>query len=605
MEYFSKIKLAWNRVNVFPHQSFHWQGIDGSTVLVHMPPEGDYNSTAQPKSLLKAWNRYSSRDLGKALLVYGAGDGGGGPDEAHLELLKRQRNLAGLPAVKDSSAEDFFEELRLSGVKDTWRGELYLETHQGTYTSQGRNKYYNRLCETLLHNVEALSAAALSTRKPVYPRADLDEIWRELLLYQFHDIIPGSSITRVNREAVAGYTAMAARLEEYIAGALALIGKDKAPVLVNLTSFARDEYLEKDGKWLHAVIPPYAAAEAEPAAAVAAGLSFTNDTLSNGKLTLRFGRSGEIASCKNAAGRELAARGLNHLILFTDKFTIPFNAWNIDPAYRRRPKKRLKPVSAMNKTDGPWLVRTVRYRTGKSSIEQKVMLREGSDTVRFETVVEWHEKHKMLRAEFFPADYADKVKCEIQFGHIVRSTTENNPVEKEQFEVCAHRWAAVENGGRGFAVLNNCKYGHRIKNGLISLALLRSTTFPDKEADRGTQRFTYAFCPFENGDLTKVIREASRLNNPPLLSDCGAFESIAETSSPQVIIETVKPAENGKGAVLRLYESLGKEAAVSLHTRIPHSAAFFADMLENPGEQADLSSLHFSPFEIKTVIVTR
>jgi alpha-mannosidase len=662
MEYFSTIKLAWNRVNVFPHRSFWWEGIDGSRVLVHMPPEGDYSSKAQPGSLLKGLRKYPERRLGRALLVYGAGDGGGGPNEAHLELLDREKRLPDLPQIGESTALEFFEELGNAGVKEVYQGELYLENHQGTYTTQGQNKYYNRLCERLLHNVEALGvisavqsagAAETAPASAAYPRAPLDEAWREVLLYQFHDIIPGSAITRVNRETVEGYRNIEARLEalggEILAGLAAgsaastagtggaagtedTVGTGDAagpaagpaagtaPVLINLTSFDRDEYFRRGDRWFRARIPPYAAAVGEAAPGPFAALTADRDSLGNGILTLRFGGDGEIRSCTGPDGRELAAGplsgdapgnfaegagGLNRLVLFRDKFEIPFNAWNIDPKYRRRRRKNLRPDSITTMIDGPRAIRTCLYRFGKSTLTQRIILEHGRDLVLFETEADWHERHRMLRAEFFPRDYGDQAKCEIQFGHILRSTTEANSVEKAQFEVCAHRWVSTERDGRGFALLNDCKYGHRLKNGLISLNLLRSPTFPDKEAGRGLQRFTYAFCPFESADPGKVIREAYRLNHPPLASPAGAFGSLARVSDPQVILETLKAAESGEGIVLRLYESLGREAEVSLDTDIPHREVYLTDLLENRGEPGDLRRLRFSPFEIKTVLLAR
>jgi alpha-mannosidase len=634
MEYFSTIKLAWNKVNVFPHRSFWWQGIDGSRVLVHMPPEGDYSSKAQPGNLLDGLRKYPERRLGKALLVYGAGDGGGGPNEAHLEMLDREKRLPDLPRIKESTALEFFEELRNAGVEDVYQGELYLETHQGTYTTQAKIKYYNRLCERLLHNVEALaviravkSAGAVPAGETglaasACPRTALDEAWREVLLYQFHDIIPGSAITRVNREAVAGYQKIEARLEGLGGEILTSLaaGPDGPLTLVNLTSFDRDEFFCREGRWFRARIPPYGAATAEAVPGPFPGLVAERDSLGNGILTLRFGRDGEIRSCTGEGGRELAAEplsgdapgdpgkragGLNRLILFRDKFEIPFNAWDIDPQYRRRRRKNLHPDSITTMIDGPRAIRICRYRFGRSTLTQRIILEHGRDLVLFETEVDWHERHRMLRAEFYPRDYGDRVKCEIQFGHILRSATEENPVEKAQFEVCAHRWVAVERDGRGFALLNDCKYGHRLKNGLISLNLLRSPTFPDREADRGLQRFTYAFCPFESADPGKAIREAYRLNHPPLAATSGAFGSLARVSDPGVILETVKAAESGEGIILRLYESLGREAEVSLDTDIPYGEAYLTDLLENRGEPGDLRCLRFSPFEIKTVLLAQ
>jgi len=207
----------------------------------------------------------------------------------------------------------------------------------------------------------------------------------------------------------------------------------------------------------------------------------------------------------------------------------------------------------------------------------------------------------MLRAEFRPARVGGSALCEIQFGHIERVMTENTPAETAQFEVAAHKWIATGNAEGGFGLLNDSKYGHRAKNGLISLNLLRAPTYPDKTADRGSHRFTYAFTPFATGDLAKVIREGYRLNHPLLPAAGVSLESAASTTDPGVIVETIKPAENGGGAVLRLYESLGRATTTALHTSLPHSAATETDLLERTIGRADLARLEFTPFEIKTI----
>jgi alpha-mannosidase len=608
MEYFSTIKLSWNRVNVFPYRTFWWEGIDGSRVLAHMPPEGNYNSDARPESFFRALKNYPEQKLGKALLVYGAGDGGGGPNETHFELLERQKKLPDLPLIRDQAAADFFDELKAAGPEAVYRGELYLEAHQGTYTTQGRNKYYNRLDERLLHNAEALAAAGLAGGlSPESFRPVLDKAWREVLLYQFHDIIPGSSITRVYRESLEGYLAVEKRLDELIDELIDKLLNESNPkasgrALLNLTSFEREEYFREGGRWFTAKIPPYAAVFVRPLEDPSSSLRFDGKSMSNGLVTLFFGKDGEIISCR-VSGRELAGPGgLNRLTLFRDKFTRPFNAWDIDPDYRRRPKKNLRPYSSITETYGPRLIRTSRYRFGSSSLVQKIILERGRDIVVFETEVLWLETHKMLRAEFFPADYGDEVRCEIQFGHLARKTTESTSIEKAQFEVCAHHWAAVEKDGRGFALLNDSKYGLRAKNGLLSLNLLRAPVFPDREADRGNHRFSYAFCPFASGRLDKVIAEGYRLNNP-VLPVSAPLESLVRVSGSAVIVETVKPAENGRGVVLRLYESIGKTAVVQLEISIPYTVVSAADLLENPTGTADLANLSFSPFEIKTLLV--
>jgi alpha-mannosidase len=221
--------------------------------------------------------------------------------------------------------------------------------------------------------------------------------------------------------------------------------------------------------------------------------------------------------------------------------------------------------------------------------------------VRFDTTVEWHTRHRMLRAEFRPARVGDTALCEIQFGHIERVMTEDTLVEAAQFEVAAHKWIASQNAVGGFALLNDSKYGHRAKNGLISLNLLRAPTYPDPTADRGHHTFSYAFTPFAAGDLAKVIREGYRLNNPLVPAPGAALPSVASTTHPAVIIETIKPAENGDGVVLRLYESLGHPATSALRTTIAHRSAVETDLLERRTASADLEHLEFGPFEIKTI----
>ncbi len=597
MDWFLTIKLAWNKINDFPHRTFHWQGIDGSTVLVHMPPEGDYNSRGAADGLLNGIKKYPERELNTALLVYGAGDGGGGPGELHLELREREKDLRGLPRVEFSTAGDFFRALEKRDVEYTHKGELYLETHQGTYTTQAKIKKHNRLVERMLHNAEALAVFAGDDSRPI-----LQELWREVLLNQFHDIVPGSSIERVNREAVETYERIENTVAAYSADLISrLPRRTGATTAANLTSFHRSEYLKVDQNWFTAEVAPYAASAVE-AASEFRELASTQDSISNGILTVRFGASGEIVSCLDKDGGEHSAGGLNRLVLHRDPFQFPFDAWDIKQDYYKTAPRTVRMSHVGTIVDGPLVVRTQSHRSRSFTIEQRIILESGSDVVRFETTVDWHATHRMLRAQFYPTHFGSTAKSEIQFGHIARVTTENDSVETAQFETCAHKWIATEDDRGGFALLNDSKYGHRAKNGLLSLNLLRSPTFPDKTADRGSHSFTYAFTPFAVDDLAKVVREAYRLNNPLTVGDA-SFESFASVDDPGVILETIKTAESGKGTVLRLYESLGRTTTTALRTRLPHSAAQLTDLLERPLGAADLGALTLTPFEIVTIFL--
>ncbi|HEY2644985.1 MAG TPA: glycoside hydrolase family 38 C-terminal domain-containing protein [Galbitalea sp.] len=597
MDWFQTIKLAWNKKNDFPHRTFNWQGIDGSTVLVHMPPEGDYNSRAAADGLLKGIKQYPERELNTALLVYGSGDGGGGPGEVHLELTAREHDLRGLPKVKYRTAGDFFRRLEKRDIPHTHVGELYLETHQGTYTTQAEIKKYNRTIERKLHNAEAL-AAIVGDDSP----SKLEQHWRDMLLNQFHDILPGSSIERVNSEAVETYARIDAALDEYIAELTAGLPKGEGLAVLNLTGLPRREHLKVGEQWLEAAAAPYSSAELSHVSSPPE-LAFTDDTITNGVLTLRFGATGEISSCVDATGAQHAGRGLNRIVLHKDPYQWPFDAWDIKQDYARTTPRTLTMSHVETRIDGPTVVRKQRHRSSKVTIEQSIILEAGSDVVRFETRVDWHEKHRMLRAEFRPTHFGETAKSEIQFGHIERPTTEKDAVELAQFETCAHKWISTEDGTGGFALLNDSKYGHRAKNGLISLNLLRSPTFPDKTADRGSHEFTYAFTPFATGDLGKVVAEGYRLNNPLLVTEGVTLRSVASMSDPGVIVETIKPAERGDGVIIRMYESLGRATSTSLRTGFEHQRAYNTDLLENRLGIAALDRLDFTPFEIKTILL--
>ena len=599
MDWFMTIKLAWNKVTVFPFRTFTWEGIDGTPILVHMAPEGDYNSRGAADNLLTGLRQYPERALNTALLIFGSGDGGGGPGEIHHEVTTREQNLRGLPRIEYRTAGDFFRALEKQDVAQlhTHAGELYLETHQGTYTTQAAIKKGNRIVERELHNAEALAAIVGD------PTANerLEPIWRDTLLGHFHDILPGSTIERVareQRETLTRLTSDVIRYEIELLGRASATGRRGA--MLNLTGFARDEYVQGSDGWVRAVAEPYATAHLTPAAPPS-GFSHSETELSNGVVRLRFGASGEIESCQDADGAEHSLGGLNRLVVHRDPYVWPFNAWDINQDYLTRTPRVLRIRHVETVIDGPTITRIQRHVSRMVSIEQRVVLHAGSDVVRFDTKVDWHAKHRMLRAEFRPARVGDHALCEIQFGHISRVMTEDDDVQRAQFEVVAHKWLATENGEGGFALLNDSKYGHRAKNGLISLNLLRAPTYPDPTADRGHHEFSYAFTPFASGDLTKVIREGYRLNHPFVWAPHVALESAASTSDPAVVIETIKPAENGNGVVLRLYESLGRPTTTSLRTTFAHATASETDLLERRTASADLGHLEFGPFEIKTI----
>ena len=609
MDYFMTIKIMSNTVNEFPHSSFKWKGLDGSEVLAHMEPAGDYNSGASPLAIFKSNKRNKEKEsVPVCLLLYGDGDGGGGPGEGHIEYVSRmQKGIYGLAPVKPSTAIDFFEELeKYNDVIPEYDGELYYERHQGTYTSQAAAKLWNRRMENMLHLVELLGAEG-KLRGVSYDRALVESIWKEVLLYQFHDVLPGSSIKRVYDESRERYK----ELYKQIQGVAAKLiddmssGESEEYTAINPVDFARKEFIRVEDKWYSVDLPAMGAGKIAPVENMdVSSLTFGENTISNGLITITFGKGGEITSLfdvKNA--KELVREGqyFNKLTVYEDPFMY-YNAWDIRMDYDKLKKHSLKLEGSDTYIDGVRVVRRNRYRFMDSQFEQTVALTLGDTLVQFDMDADWHEELKMLRADFIPSVFADKVKCDIQFGQIDRSTKNDTSIEQAQFEVCAHKFVNLDGEDYSLALFNRCKYGHKVKEGMLSLALLRAPRFPDPECDRGSHHISYALYPHkEKFEESDVKARAYCYNNVVMLRKANFEEKCPVTvEGDGVILETVKVAEDEKGIVARLYEYKGKEtkAKVSFASK---GAAFECDMLENKKGKAELSKLAFKPFEIKTL----
>ena len=609
MDYFMTIKIMSNTVNEFPHSSFKWKGLDGSEVLAHMEPAGDYNSGASPLAIFKSNKRNKEKEsVPVCLLLYGDGDGGGGPGEGHIEYVSRmQKGIYGLAPVKPSKAIDFFEELeKYNDVIPEYDGELYYERHQGTYTSQAAAKLWNRRMENMLHLVELLGAEG-KLRGVSYDRALVESIWKEVLLYQFHDVLPGSSIKRVYDESRERYK----ELYKQIQGVAAKLiddmssGESEEYTAINPVDFARKEFIRVEDKWYSVDLPAMGAGKIAPVENMDfSSLTFGENTISNGLITITFGKGGEITSLfdvKNA--KELVREGqyFNKLTVYEDPFMY-YNAWDIRMDYDKLKKHSLKLEGSDTYIDGVRVVRRNRYRFMDSQFEQTVALTLGDTLVQFDMDADWHEELKMLRADFIPSVFADKVKCDIQFGQIDRSTKNDTSIEQAQFEVCAHKFVNLDGEDYSLALFNRCKYGHKVKEGMLSLALLRAPRFPDPECDRGSHHISYALYPHkEKFEESDVKARAYCYNNVVMLRKANFEEKCpVGVEGDGVILETVKVAEDEKGIVARLYEYKGKEtkAKVSFASK---GAAFECDMLENKKGKAELSKLAFKPFEIKTL----
>ena len=669
IKYFVTSKINWNDTTRFPYDTFIWRGIDGTGIKTHYiasRTEG-YNGHVTPGSLAEIWNEIQHKEIQSGVIKsIGEGDGGGGTTRGDLEMARRLGNLEGAPKAGWRSASSALERIFGAVPRDAWpewRGELYLELHRGTYTSQARTKRYNRRLEFALRNAEFLAAADALENAAPYPHEALLANWKILLTNQFHDIIPGSSIRRVYEEAEAAYQRVERSLED-IAGAIrrkiagqpagasggvtvfnGLSWERRGPVCIPGSSlpahvsalkspadgavYPLQRWQDQDGAetiLFMPTVPSLGWAHFVPAEAAAAPSPFTfkGDELETPFYLVRFDQAGRICSLRDRAlGRELVAPGgsFNRLVSAQD-VPVLWEAWDIDSDWTVYLEEEDRLLSSETVSQGPLCLRLRRkYRIGAASaLCQDTVFYAGDRRIDFETTVDWRERRRVLKAEFDTALDAAQVRCEVQYGHLVRNTHRNLPQDRAKFEICAHKWIALEEGAEGIALLNDCKYGHDVSGGSMRLTLLRSPTAPDEEADQGEQRFTYALFPFTGGFAgSGLVRAAYELNDPPPVEtggaqNAGASYSLFSVDNPAVIVECVKapeaaPKAAGKNSmVIRLYESLGSRTTAALHFSRNLAAAAETDMLEAgprplafAGKDLELS---FRAFEIKTLLVS-
>lgn len=621
--YFLTQKLSWSRVNVYPHHTFWWEGIDGSKVLTHFPPEDTYNSNATPKAVRKAETNYKDKDVSdRGIMLFGIGDGGGGPGVEHLESLRRVKNLAGLAPVRQERAADFFPHLEKNAHRyATWTGELYLEYHQGTFTSQARNKRYNRKMEFALRELELWAALAGRLRRHRYPASALARIWRRILFLQFHDVLPGSSITRVYNESVAEYArlleetnTLVAKADAALCGAIDTSAQKQPVVVFNSLGWPRTEWLKVGRRWQQVCVPSlgYATIDAAQRGPRAGGVTADGNRLENGLLRLTLHRDGSIAALYDKeAGRNVLAPGAraNVLKVWRDDG----NAWDFTMDYADRPAERPALASSRSFTDGPRAVCEQTYRYGASRISQQLVLTAGSRRIDFVTRVDWKENGKMLRVDFPVNVHARQATCDIQFGNVKRPTHRSTSWDMAKQEICAHKWVDISEPAYGVALLNDCKYGHQVKGNVMNLNLLRSPHTPDPKADRAKHVFTYALFPHP-GDCfaAGVVRAGYELNTPlravptrPRRGKRPPLNSLLEVDKPNIVVETVKQGEDGTGTIVRMYEAFGSATRARLRLGFDAGSARLVNLMEEPLKKLPVRRgkipLAFKPYEILTV----
>lgn len=653
---FMTTKMSWSDTNRIPYDTFHWRGLDGSETLAHFVTtpwlpfnqEMDtdtYNGRLDVPAVRKLWERYRNKDINsELLLIYGHGDGGAGPTRQHIESFQALRQLPGLPDVSLGRADEYFTRLR-ERVWDqpripTWDGEMYFEYHRGVYTTQAWLKRLHRRIEERLLLAESLDAARWayahvgSTTAPD-ARPFLDDAWRTLLLHEFHDILPGSSIGPVYDDARAVLTDLARQLDAFIHGCEGdILGQAEADngswqihnpspcetpgssalLMVPLTadasrpSFLADHHplpaqIVTDAEGARAVLietPPISGrgwltltagadtefdSEQAPTATTAPG---GGAILENALYRVSINAQGEIDSIvdKRAGHRELLLTGRkgNAFVAFDDR-PRNFDAWDIDAGYDRKPY----PLPAMSVTvteRGP--VRATVHITRRflsSVVEQDISLYRILPRIDFATHVDWHEHHLLLKVTF-PLDLrTTTARSEIQYGSLERATHRNTSWDQARFETVAHRWVDLSESDYGVALLNDGRYGHDIADTVVRLTILRSPTSPDPNADQGAHDVTFSLLPhlgsWPSGD---VIAHGYALNRP-LLARAGFTQSpqpLFTVEGSSVIIEAIKRAADGDDLLVRLYEATGSRCAASVHAGTPVAAVIETDLLERP-----------------------
>jgi alpha-mannosidase len=637
-------KISWSKVNKFPHHTFLWEGLDGTQTFTHFPPIDTYNAELTAAELAHASRNFADKgNAHRSLVLFGHGDGGGGPTREMLARATRLRDLEGSPRIEIEKPADFFTKAELDYQDPPiWVGELYLETHRGTFTSQARTKQGNRRSESLLREAELWASTAAVLADAPYPYDELAAIWKTVLLHQFHDILPGSSIAWVHSDAEATYAAVGAELEALIGTALhSLVPETVASetVVPTKTAGAGSGGHTTFNAAPHARngVPALGAAVRSASAQPEVLLVDEGEdgwVLDNGLLRVRVDRRGLVVSVYDlGAERESLAPGcLGNLLQIHPDLPNEYDAWDVDAFYRNSVTDLVMADDVYadeEYADGVYsddtrpdqVSVTVVRNFGGSAATQVMSLARGAGRVDVDTVVDWHEREKLLKVAW-PLDIrADRSASEIQFGHVFRATHSNTSWDAAKFEICAHRWLQVAEPGYGIAVVNDSTYGHDVSHQVrhdggttttVRLSLLRAPRCPDPGTDQGHHRLRYALVP--GADVVDAAREGYRINLPERsLPGDVRVEPLVSVADDGVIVEAIKLAEDRSGDVIvRLYEAGGRRVRTELAVSFPVTRVWQTDLLERPLPDAPAyalddatTDLELRPFQIVTLRLSR
>lgn len=654
---FMTTKISWNDTNKLPYDTFLWRGMDGTEILSHFITTTDqgsdsytYNGDTRPYAVKGVWDNYSNKDLNRDLLIsYGYGDGGGGPNRDMLETIKHLNKLPGIPHVKTETATEYFHRLNdtvekneLEGFLPIWDGELYLEFHRGTYTSQAYNKRMNRKLEFSLRNAEMLSVLAGKFEKLSYPTEELTKAWKIVLCHQFHDILPGSSIREVYEDSRVNYD----KAEEMIEGIMSkvnetLYSEEEGTCTVwNNSNWRRSSYVFVPGAEEGTFFVNEKGEELDCAAEQGGALVLVEDmepfsftvlkkmegrALNDKKLAIEpavkevstayyrvsWNSKGQLTSIYDReADREILAEGKcgNVLQVFEDKPRC-FDAWELESTHHDKMDtvEDLRVLFVEENALGIFV--TFKWNYHKSVISQRMCLYHSKKRIDFKTEVEWQEQQKLLKAAFPVGIRAVDARFDIQFGNIRRPITRNTGWEAAKFEVVAHKWADISETGYGIAILNDCKYGHDILEDTLRLTLIKSAIDPDYRADLGFHEFTYALYPHrEEWYESELEKEAFDLNNP-LAAVPGKIllgrESFLRFSEDNISVDCIKQAEGSDEVIVRFHEFTGARKTVTLNSCLPVKGWCECSLMEEPLEayKTEPVQLPVKPYEIKTILL--
>ncbi|MEU9207366.1 glycoside hydrolase family 38 C-terminal domain-containing protein [Streptomyces sp. NPDC048415] len=607
-------KISWSQTNKFPHHTFQWEGIDGTRIFTHFPPVDTYNCSMKGSEIAHAASNFKDKGVARhSLAPTGWGDGGGGTTREMVAKASRLRDLEGSATVTWETPAEFFRKAEAEYPNaPVWVGELYLELHRATLTSQAKTKQGNRRSEHLLREAELWAAtAAVRTGFP-YPYEELDHLWKTVLLHQFHDILPGSSIAWVHREARRTYERVAAELGGIIdAAQRALAGEGSTDLVFNSAPHSRNG------------VPAGAARVPSGEGRTAlAPRAMGGYVLDNGVLRVEIDRCGLVVSAYDlGADRETIAPGkAANLLQIHSDFPNMWDAWDVDEFYRNTVTDLVDVEEIVPGEDGV-SVRVVRS-FGASRVTQVLSLAPAERRLAIDTEVDWHETEKFLKLAF-PLDvHAERYASETQFGHFYRPTHTNTSWEAAKFEACNHRFVHIEEPGWGVALVNDSTYGHDVTRTVrdtdsgttttVRVSLLRAPRFPDPETDQGVHRFRHALVP--GAGIGDAVREGWRINLPERrMTGAGEVAPLVSVEQDAVVVTAVKLADDGSGDVIvRFHESRGGRRRATLTVGFEVAAVTVTDLLERPLAKAtapdrdgDRITLPLRPFELVTLRLRR